>query len=178
MKRIFFVLTLTFIAVSISSASFAADYADYDEARDAMITYSGTDAFTRLLPEERQACMYWVYGGEMNETCRNAITRLLSEDPDAVTSSQRRALLAATLETERRSSPKPVEPVQEKEKKSVEKDNTGVIITAGVVGLIAGMIIHNNTGGHRHSRHAPPPPPPGHYRPAPPHHHRRAPAHW
>ena len=168
MKRIFLVLTLTFIISAMSSTAFAADY---DEARDAMITYSGTEAFTKLLPEERQACMYWVYGGEMNETCRNAITHLLSEAPDAVTSSQRRALLAAASGNENPTSP---QPVQEREQKKVEKDNTGALVAAGVAAVILGMVIHNNIGGSSHSRHGPPPPPP-HYRPAPAPYHRMPP---
>ena len=168
MRKIFIVLTLTVIISAMSSIAFAADY---DEARDAMITYSGTETFTKLLPEERQACMYWVYGGEMNETCRNAITHLLSEDPYAVTSSQRKALLAAASGNEKKSSP---QPVQEKEKKSVEKDNTGALVAAGVAAVILGLVINNNMRSSSHSRHGPPPPP-VHYRPAPAPYHRMPP---
>ena len=181
MKRIFLVLILTVMAASMSSIAFAADY---DEARDAMITYSGTEAFTKLLPEERQACMYWVYGGEMNETCRNAITRLLSEAPDAVTSSQRRALLAAASgvsvsdkSTSTSKSKSKSQPVPEKKKSEVKNDNTGALIAAGVAAVVLGLVIHNNIGGSSHSRHGPTPPP-AHHRPAPPQHDRRAPAHW
>ena len=168
MKKIFLVLTVTAMIIISSAAVFANDE---DEAHDAMITYSGTNAFANLLPEERQACMYWVSsGGEMSEICRNAALRLISEDPDAVTPSQRRALLAVASGTvsARRSQPVPNE-----KPKVIEKDNTGAIIAAGVVGIIAGMIIHNNTSGgsHHHHHGPPPPPPPPHYRPAPPHHH-------
>ena len=171
MRKIFIVLTLTVIVSAMSSASFAADY---DEARDAMVVYSGTEAFTKLLPEERQACMYWVYGGQMNETCRNAITHLLSEAPDAVTPSQRRALLAAASGNENQTSP---QPVNEKENKSVEKDNTGALVAAGVAAVILGLVIHNNMGSsHSRPSYGPPPPPRNHH-PAPPHHYRRAPAH-
>ena len=173
MRKIFIVLTLTFIISAMSSASFAADY---DEARDAMITYSGTEAFTKLLPEERQACMYWVYGGEMNETCRNAITRLLSEAPDAVTSSQRRALLAAASGvsvSDKSTSKSKSQPVHEKKKSEVKNDNTGALIAAGVAAVVLGLVIHNNMGSSSHSRHGPTPPP--HYRPAPAPHHRMPP---
>ena len=160
-------LTFTLILTSTACA--------YDEARDAMVTYSGTEAFTRLLPEERQACMYWMYeGGQMSETCRNAVTRLLSEYPDAVTPSQRRALLAAASGNENQTSP---QPVNEKENKSVEKDNTGALVAAGVAAVILGLVIHNNMGSsHSRPSYGPPPPPRQHH-PAPPHHYRRAPAH-
>lgn len=173
MRKIFLALTVTALIIAGTSCAFA-----YDEARDAMITYSGTDAFTRLLPEERQACMYWVSeGGRMSETCRSAVVRLISEDPEAVTPSQRRALLAAAsdkVSTSTTQSPAPSE-----KPKTVEKyDNTGAIIAAGVIGVVAGMVIHNNLPRDRethHHHHHVPPPPRRHRYPAPhrvPHHHR------
>ncbi|MBQ7665572.1 MAG: hypothetical protein IJS42_02530, partial [Synergistaceae bacterium] len=159
MKRIFILLTLTIIISAISSASFAA----VDEARDAMIVYSGTEAFTRLLPEERQACMYWVYeGGAMNETCRGAVRILISEAPDAVTNSQRRALLAAASGYSGKPRSKPIE---EKKKPEVQKDNTGALVAAGVAAVILGLVIHNNIGrSHSRPSYGPPPPPYRHYR--------------
>lgn len=173
MKKIFFVLTVTAMIIISSSSVYANDE---EEAYYAMITYSGTNAFANLLPEERQACMYWVSaGGEMDETCKNAVHRLITEEPDAVTASQRRALLAVASGTvsARRSQPSP-QPVPEKQPKAIEKDNTGAIIAAGVAAAVLGLVIHNNMGSshHHHHHHGPPPP---HYRPAPPHHHRMPP---
>ena len=168
MRRIILLLTATALIIAGTSCAFADD-----EARDAMIAYSGTESFTRLLPEERQACMYWVSeGGRMSETCRGAVVRLISEDPDAVTPSQRRALLAAASDRVRASTSTPAPaPVPAESTTTVKKDdNTGIIIAAGVIGLIAGMVIHNNVSHSSSSspRHAPPPPP--HRNPAPPHH--------
>lgn len=170
MKKIFILLTLTAIVIACSAPAFAGDL---EEARDAMITYSGTDTFANLLPEERQACMYWVsIGGDMDEICRKAALRLISEDPDAVTPLQRRALFAVASGHVRASRP---QPVPNQKPKVIERDNTGAIIAAGVVGIIAGMIIHNNTSGSSHHHHHRCPPPPR-YRPAPHyHHHHRMP---
>lgn len=163
MKRMLLVITLTTIVIAGTSSAFAADY---DEARDAMIAYSGTEAFTKLLPEERQACMYWVYeGGEMNETCRGAVRTLIAEAPDAVTNSQRKALLAAASGHTSRSRSQPIE---EKKKSEVQKDNTGGLIAAGVAAVILGLVIHNNIGrSHSRPSYGPPPPPPpyGHHAP-------------
>ena len=170
MRKIFLALTVIGLVVIGSSMAFA--YSE-DDARDALITYSGTRAFEKLLPEERRACMSWLaQGGYMSELCRSAVTRLVAEDPKAVSPSQRKALLAAasarTTQTGRG------------ETVVVESDNTGAMIAAGIVGVIAGMIIHNNLPGDRdrvyypHYRYPEPhyrpaPPPPHHYRPAPPH---------
>ena len=183
-----FLLTLSAIGLIIifSSASFA--YSE-EEARDALITYSGTTAFANLLPEERRACMLWVSeGGYMSELCRSAVTRLISDDPNAVTLSQRKALLAAAAGRTSSTSSRPA-PVQSSGTVIVkEQDNTGPIIAAGIVGVIAGMVIHNNLPRDRdrcrtvyypapryrpapHYRLALP-----HYRPAPPIH-RPAPHH-
>ena len=76
MRKIFLALSVIAVVVIGSSTAFAYDE---NEAREAMIAYSGTEAFTKLLPEERRACMLWVSdGGKMSETCRSAVTRLIS----------------------------------------------------------------------------------------------------
>lgn len=167
MKKIFLTLSVIVIISAFSSTAFA-----YEEtARDAMIAYSGTKTFAALLPEERQACMFWVAeGGTMSETCRSAVTRLISEEPDAVTPRQRRELLAAAAGGKSASKP-PVKPATTEKPKVIVKDNTGAIIAAGVLGIVAGMVIHNNLPSrHVHHRPGPPPPPPHHHRPGPPPH--------
>lgn len=142
MRKIFLALSALGLLIIFSSASFA--YSE-EEARDALIIYSGTESFANLLPEERRACMLWVSeGGYMTELCRNAVTRLIAEDPNAVTLSQRKALLAAAAG--RTESPS-VKTTQRSGGDTVivkESDNTGPILAAGVVGVIAGMVIHNN----------------------------------
>lgn len=166
MRKIFLALSAAGLVIIFSSVSFA--YDEY-EARDALITYSGTEAFTNLLPEERRACMLWVSeGGYMNETCRSAVTRLISEDPDAVTPSQRKALLAAASGRTVRPSAKTT-PAPQNDTVIRKDDNTGTIIAAGIVGVIAGMVIHNNLPRDRDRTVYCPAPRP-HYRPAPPHH--------
>lgn len=175
MRKIILSLTVITLLIAGTSAAFADD-----EARDAMIAYAGTDTFSKLLPEERQACMMWVAeGGKMSETCRGAVVRLISEDPDAVTPSQRKALLAAASGTVSASKPKTPAPKPADNTPTIKKsDNSGAIIAAGMIGIIAGMIIHNNWPRHRNSEpsYGPPPPPrhqpaPPHYRPAPPNRH-------
>lgn len=183
MRKFFLALTVTALVVIGSSMAFA--YSE-EEARDALITYSGTAAFSDLLPEERRACMTWVSeGGYMNELCRSAVTRLISEDPNAVTPSQRKALLAAASG---RTTPAPTNSGETVVVR--ESDNTGSMIAAGIVGIIAGMIIHNNLPGDRdtvyypvpYHHHRPPhyhiPGPPPHHRiPGPPHHRAPVPPH-
>ena len=147
------ILALAVITLLIAGTSVA--FAD-DEARDAMITYAGTDTFSKLLPEERQACMYWVSeGGKMNETCRSAVLRLISEEPDAVTPSQRKALLAVASDTVSASKTPPAQaqkPASSDNTPTIKKsDNTGAIIAAGIIGIIAGMVIHNNWPRHKDS---------------------------
>ena len=148
MRKIILALTVITLLIAGTSAAFADD-----EARDAMITYSGTNAFANLLPEERQACMMWVAeGGKMSETCRGAVVRLISEDPDAVTPSQRKALLAAASGTVSASKPKTPAPASADNTPTIKKsDNTGAIIAAGIIGIIAGMVIHNNWPRHKDS---------------------------
>ena len=168
MRKIFLALTVTALVVIGSSMAFA--YSE-EEARDALITYSGTAAFSDLLPEERRACMTWVSeGGYMNELCRSAVTRLISEDPNAVTPSQRKALLAAASG---RTTPAPTNSGETVVVR--ESDNTGSMIAAGIVGIIAGMIIHNNLPGDRDTVYYPAPPP--HRIPGPPHHRAPVPPH-
>ena len=177
MRKIFLALTVIGLVVIGSSMAFA--YSE-DDARDALITYSGTAAFSDLLPEERRACMTWVSeGGYMNELCRSAVTRLISEDPNAVTPSQRKALLAAASG---RTTPAPTNNGETVVVR--ESDNTGSMIAAGIVGIIAGMIIHNNLPGDRDTVYYPVPPhhripgPPPHHRiPGPPHHRAPVPPH-
>ncbi|MBQ2617546.1 MAG: hypothetical protein IJG51_00105 [Synergistaceae bacterium] len=175
MRKIILSLTVITLLIAGTSAAFADD-----EARDAMIAYSGTSAFANLLPEERQACMMWVAeGGKMSETCRGAVVRLISEDPDAVTPSQRKALLAAASGTVSASKPKTPAPASADNTPTIKKsDNTGAIIAAGIIGIIAGMIIHNNWPRHKNSSPSYGPPPPPQYRreqphqqPAPPNRH-------
>lgn len=170
MRKFFLTLSVISLVICCSSNAFAA-YTE-DEARNALITYSGTEAFTKLLPEERRACMLWVSeGGYMSELCRSAVTRLISEAPDAVTPSQRKALLAAASGITVQPSAQAPQPANT-DTVIVKEDNTGAIIAAGVVGVIAGMIIHNNWPRSRHDT-VYYPAPPRHYRPAPYH---RAPA--
>lgn len=159
-----------------------------DTARDAMVVYSGTEAFTKLTPEQRQACTAWlVSGGVMDKECRKAVIRLIAEAPDAVTPGQREALLreASMENAHTASAQKTPAPVKETPPQRIEKDDdTGKIIAVGLLGLIAGMVIHNNV---RHksapSCHYAPPPPPRchphhpapHFRPGPPVHFQRVP---
>ncbi|MBQ7154523.1 MAG: hypothetical protein IJR85_03075 [Synergistaceae bacterium] len=138
-------------------------------AREGMIAYSGTEAFTKLAPDERQACTSWlVYGGEMDNACKNAVLKLTSEAPDAVTAEQRQALIAAASGNASTTTAKTPAPVKQEEPKTEIKkdDNTGKYLAAGVLGVVLGMVIHNNVG-HRHRNNASPvyqPEPP---RPAP-----------
>lgn len=174
MKKFLLALSAVGLIIIFSSASFA--YSE-EEARDALITYSGTEAFANLLPEERRACMLWVSeGGYMSELCRSAVTRLVSDDPNAVTLSQRKALLAAAAGRTSSTASRPA-PAQSSGTVIVkEQDNTGPIIAAGIVGVIAGMVIHNNLPRDRdrgRTVYCPAPryrPAPPHYRPAPPIH--------
>ncbi|MBQ9390368.1 MAG: hypothetical protein IJR27_06475 [Synergistaceae bacterium] len=187
MKKIIFALTVITLVIACSSASFA-----YNEevARDAMIIYSGTDAFADLLPEERQACMIWVSdGGTMSDTCRSAVTKLISQEPNIVTREQRRELLAAASGRTIRPSAKSTAPSNSGTTVIKKDDNTGTIIAAGIIGVIAGMVIHNNLPRDRDRDCGPRyrycPPPRRHYvvehhvehhfRPAPPMHIRREP---
>ena len=164
MRKIFLALSVISLVIIGSSMAFASTE---DEARDALITYSGTDAFADLFPEERRACMAWVAeGGYMNELCRSAITKLISDAPNAVTPSQRKALLAVSS-GKIVSSPASTTPTSSGQTTITKDDNTAAVIAAGVVGIIAGMVIHNNWPRHKSDTVYYPAPSP-HYRPAPP----------
>lgn len=159
MKKILLTISILTAITLLASTAFADD-----TARDAMIAYSGTDTFASLTPEERRACMFWIAeGGQMNEVCRGAATRLIADEPDAVTPQQRRALFAATMgKVPKKKDTQPV-----RQNKTIQKDdNSGAIIAAGVIGLVAGMIIHNNLPRHRSRSYRPAPPRPPR-RPAP-----------
>ena len=168
MKKIFLILSVIAVVTIGTSIAFADD-----TARDAMIAYSGTETFAKLSPDERRACMFWIAeGGQMSELCRSAATRLIAEEPDAVTPQQRRALFAATMgkvstaSKNRNSQP-------DREPKVIRKeDNSGSIIAAGIIGLVAGMVIHNNLPRHRGRVYHYPAPPRHHGHPRPPHYSR------
>ena len=103
------------VIIILSSTAFAED-----TAKDAMIAYSGTDTFAKLSSEERMACMMWIAeGGQMSEVCRGAATRLIAEEPDAVTPQQRRELFAATMG--KVSSSKKTQPVRQSQ--TIKSDN-------------------------------------------------------
>ena len=167
MKRaIIFLAVFAVLVTGIYSAS--ADTL----ARDAMVTYSGTSAFSRLSPSERQACVDWlVHGGEMSKKCSEAVMKLVSYAPDAVTPEQRQALIAeASGETY-------TEAPAQAAKISKQEDNTGKYIAIGVLGVIAGLIIHNNVGSSRRSEpsYKPAPPKPAPHGHTPPHVDRKPP---
>ena len=171
MRKILLALSAISIVIAASSMAFAYDE---DEARNALIAYSGTEAFGRLYPEEKRACMSWVSeGGYMDDTCSSAVTRLITEDPDAVTQSQRRALLAAASGRTSSESAQPApQPIREKEVVIEKSDNTGTVIAAGVAGVIAGMVIHNNLPREKEKTvYYPVPEKPQRHRPEP---HRRS----
>ena len=167
MKKIFLILSVIAVITIGTSTAFADD-----AAKDAMIAYSGTETFAKLSPEERRACMFWIAeGGQMSELCRGAATRLIAEEPDAVTPRERRALFAATMgKVSSSTAPKRRNNSPAREPETIRKDdNTGPIIAAGILGIVAGMVIHNNLPRHRHRSYRPAPPrPPRH--PRPPHH--------
>ena len=150
------ILLLALIAVMTMGVCSA--YAD-TPAREGMIAYSGTDAFTHLTSEEREACTSWlVYGGEMSDLCKKATMKLIAEAPDAVTAEQRQALTAAASGVTV-ASQKPKEAPKEEPKAEIKKkDYTGHAIVLGL-GILAGLIIHNNTKHHRSAPANPPQPP-------------------
>lgn len=120
------------------------------QARDALIAYVGTDAFTTLTSGERQACVEWISeGGVMSAECRKAVMKLVSVAPRAVTVEQRQALVLAaadnsTSDTATTTTDAPV--IVEK-----KDDKTSAVIIGGLVGLLAGLVIANN----RHHSSAP-----------------------
>lgn len=151
MKKAAFALGVLFLVMNTAA------YAEV-KAEDAMMAYVGSEAFTKLTPEERQACVEWlVNGGTMKEECRNASMKLVTEAPDVVTAEQRQALiLAASGKSETAKAP-----VEDNTPTVKKDDNTGKIIAAGLVGLLAGLVIHNNVRHHKAAPtyHAAPPAP-------------------
>lgn len=143
-KAMIFLAVFTILVTGAISAS-----AD-SLARDAMMTYTGHDAFTKLTSMERQACVDWlVHGGDMSEKCCKAVKKLVAYAPDAVTPEQRQALIAeASGYSETATSPE-YSPARTETPPQIVKqeDNTGKYIAIGVLGVIAGMVIHNNVGG-------------------------------
>ena len=169
MKRIIIVTALLAVmTVGVCTAS--ADTL----ARDAMVAYSGTDAFTHLIPEERQACVNWlVTGGQMNELCSSAVMKLITEAPDAVTPKQRQALLmeaSGITQTQTVQASAPPPPPQPEPQTIKQDDSSGKIVAAGLLGIVAGMIIHNNVGGSSHKSNPPAPSAPVVHHPAPQRH--------
>ena len=168
MKRVSIFLTVL-IVLTIGASLASAD----SLARDALVIYSGTDAFTQLEASERQACVNWlVTGGTMTEDCRQAVMKLVAQAPDAVSSEQRQALISEASGKANSASVTLPTPAAPPEPKVIveKKDDTGKIVAAGVLGLVAGLVIHNNV---RHSKSsgssytpAPPRPAPN-VRPAP-----------
>ena len=119
-------------------------------ARDAMMTYTGTEAFTKLTSMERQACVDWlVHGGEMSEKCSKAVKKLVAYAPNAVTPEQRQALIAEASGYSETAATPEYSPARTETPPQIVKqeDNTGKYIAIGVLGVIAGMVIHNNIGG-------------------------------
>ena len=173
MKRvIIFLAVFTLLVAGAISAS-----AD-SLARDAMMTYTGTDAFTKLTSMERQACVDWlVHGGEMSEKCSKAVKKLVGYDPDAVTPEQRQALIAEASGYSETSPEYSPAKTQNPSQIIKQEDNTGKYIAVGLLGILAGLVIHNNVGHSSKSQpvyHHPAPPrkPYGH---TPPHAEKRPP---
>lgn len=170
---IFMAICITlFTGISIASADTL--------ARDAMIVYSGTDAFTKLTSLERQACVNWlVHGGTMDDRCSKAVMKLVSDAPNAVTAEQRQALIAeASGGNETAQSPAaanaPAPAESEQPQISKKNDDTGKIVAIGLLGLLAGLVIHNNVRHHKAapSYHPEPPRPAPHMDRRPPHDNR------
>ena len=165
---------ILFAVIAVMSVFVCSASAD-TPAREGMIAYSGTEAFTKLTPEEREACTSWlVYGGEMNDDCKRATMKLIAEAPEAVTAEQRKALTAEA--SGNAASAKTPEPPVQQEPTTIKKDdNTGKYIAVGLLGVLAGLIIHNNVGHHHKAAPSEPP-----YRPEPPrpapNHNRRPPS--
>ena len=162
MKRTIIIMAVL-AAVTMSTLPASADTDTYSLARDAVITYSGSDAFTKLTSMERQACVDWlVHGGEMNEKCSKAVMKLVSYAPDAVTAEQRQALIAEASGNNVANTTQPQLPTEEPPQIIQKKeDNTGKYIAIGLLGVLAGLVIHNNVGHHKSApSYAPEPPRP------------------
>ena len=158
--------TITILALAVTLMTACIANADA-LARDALITYSGTDAFTKLESGERQACVEWlVRRGTMSEECSKAVMKLVALAPEAVTAEQRQALISeASGEVKAASAGTATVPVPAEEKPQITKknDDSGKIVAIGLLGLLAGLVIHNNVKHHKSSPSYAPAPP----RPAP-----------
>jgi len=134
------------------------------QAKDALIAYVGTEAFTKLNAGERQACVEWLAeGGAMGPECKKAVMRLIALAPGAVTVEQRQALVLAASDSVASSPVSKADTPVIVEKKD---DTAGAAIVGGLFGILAGLVIANNVGHHRHYAPAPPAPrPPAFARP-------------
>lgn len=152
MKKVVIVfLSVALIAVGVSVACAAV------QAKDALIAYVGTEAFTKLNAGERQACVEWLAeGGVMGPECKRAVMRLIALAPGAVTVEQRQALVLAASDSVASA------PVSNADTPVIveKKDDTGAVIVGGLFGILAGLVIANNVGHHRHYAPAPPAPRP------------------
>ena len=139
-------LSAVLITVGVSAACAAV------QAKDALIAYVGTEAFTKLSAGERQACVEWLAeGGAMGPECKKAVMRLIALAPGAVTVEQRQALALAA------SDPVASVPGGNSDTPVIveKKDDTGAVIVGGLLGILAGLVIANNVGHHRHYAPAP-----------------------
>ena len=144
-------LALVLLSVGVSAACAAV------QAKDALIAYVGTEAFTKLNAGERQACVEWLAkGGTMGPECRKAVMRLIALAPGAVTVEQRQALALAASDSVASAPASNADTPVIVEK----KDDTGAVIVGGLFGILAGLVIANNVGHHRHYAPAPPAPRP------------------
>ena len=140
-------LSLVLLSIGVSAACAAV------QAKDALIAYVGTEAFTKLNAGERQACVEWLAeGGAMGPVCREAVMRLIALAPGAVTVEQRQALVLAASDSVASA------PVSNADTPVIveKKDDTGAVIVGGLFGILAGLVIANNVGHHRHYAPAPP----------------------
>ena len=151
-------LSIVFIAVGVSVACAAV------QAKDVLIAYVGNEAFTKLSAGERQACVEWLAeGGVMGPECKKAVMKLIALAPGAVTVEQRQVLALAASDSVASS------PVSNADTPVIveKKDDTGAVIVGGLFGILAGLVIANNVGHHRHYAPAPPHPRPPEFRRGP-----------
>lgn len=145
-------LVVLSLALALVSLGVGAAFANV-QARDALVVYTGTDAFTKLTTSERRYCLEWlVEGGPMRLECKRAVVRLLAIAPGAITEEQRQALTLAVSDV-----PPPPPPPANAPVISERNDEAAAAVFGGLVGLVAGLVIANNSGRHHY---APGPPPP------------------
>ena len=152
MKKLVIVfLSVVLLVIGVSAACAAV------QAKDVLIAYIGTEAFTKLDAGERQACVEWlIEGGAMGPECKKAVMKLIALDPGAVPVEQRQALSLAA------SDPVASTPITNAGTPVIveKKDDTGAVIVGGLFGILAGLVIANNVGHHRHYAPSPPHPRP------------------